>query len=155
MGIVEGFLGVHFLWHISSSCVSVHLNQFNFASNLVESFFRKTCETSPLATPYRSGITADLSAPSTNEDDSPAQSRQMQVYQSLIGRIGWLAMTTRPDLMAIHSFLSSYSAKPAVGHMKSALYTLHYIHSTFNYGITFTSKRHGPYAFLHSLSSVY
>jgi hypothetical protein len=42
MGIVEWFLGVHFLWRISSSLVSVHLNQSGFASNLVESFFSKT-----------------------------------------------------------------------------------------------------------------
>ncbi len=55
----------------------------------------------------------------------------MQAYQSLIGSIGWLAMITCPNLMAIHSFLSSYSVKSAVGHMKSALYALHYIHSTF------------------------
>ncbi len=53
-------------------------------------------------------------------------------------------MTTHPDLTAIHSFLSSYSAKPAVCHMKSALYALHYIHSTFDYGITFTSDDVAP-----------
>jgi hypothetical protein len=48
-------------------------------------------------------------------------------------------MTTQPDLTAIHSFLSSYSTKPAVGHMKSALYALYHIHSTYNYAIMFTS----------------
>jgi hypothetical protein len=74
----------------------------------------------------------------------------MQAYQSLIGSIGWLAMTTHPDLTAIHSFLSSYSSKPAVGHMKLALYALHYIHFTFNYGNTFTSKDMAPmYSYIH------
>jgi hypothetical protein len=74
----------------------------------------------------------------------------MQAYQSLIGSIGWLAMTTHPDLTAIHSFLSSYSAKPPVGHMKLALYALHYIHSTFDYGITFTSKDMAPmHSYIH------
>jgi hypothetical protein len=59
-------------------------------------------------------------------------------------------MTTRHDLTVIHSFLSSYSAKPAVGHMKSALNALHYIHSTFNYGITFTSKDMAPmHSYIH------
>jgi hypothetical protein len=140
MGIVEWFLGVHFSWCISSSSVSVHLNQSGFASNLVESFFCKTNEASPLATPYHSGIPVDLIAPSTDDTDSPAQTHWMQAYQSLISKIGWLATTTCPDLTAIHSFLFFYSAKPAVGHMKSALYALHYIHSTFNHGISFTSK---------------
>jgi hypothetical protein len=70
-GIVEWFLGVHFLWCISSSLVSVHLNQSGFASNLVESFFRETREASPLATPYRSGLLVDSIAFSIDKADSP------------------------------------------------------------------------------------
>ncbi len=131
MGIVEWFLGVHFSWQISSSLVSVHLNQSGFASNLEESFFCKAHDANPLATPYRSGIPVDSIAPLTDADDSLAQIRRTQAYQSLIGSIGWLAMTTCPDLTAIHSFLSLYNTKPSVGHMKSALYVLHYIHSTY------------------------
>ncbi len=99
----------------------------------MESFFRETRGASPLATSYRSSIPVDLIAPSTDKANFPAQTLRMQAYQRLIGSIGWLAMTTCPDLTAIHYFLSSYSAKPAVGHMKSALYALHYIHSTFDY----------------------
>ncbi len=132
------------MWCISSSLVFVHLNQSGFASNLVESFFRETREASLLATSYRSGIPVDSIALSMDEDDLLAQIRWTQAYQSLIGSIGWLAMTTRPDLTAIHSFLSSYIAKPVVGHMKSALHTLHYIHSTFDYGINFTSEATAP-----------
>jgi hypothetical protein len=88
MGIVEWFLGVHFLRRISSSLVSVHLNQSNFASNLVESFFCETREASPLATPYYSDIPVDSIAPSSDKANSPAQTRWTQAYQSLIGSIG-------------------------------------------------------------------
>jgi hypothetical protein len=123
MGIVEWFLGVHFSWRISLSTVSVHMNQSGFASILVESFFCKTHNETPLATSYQSGIPVDSTAPSTDTDDSLAQVWRTQAYQSLIGSIGWLAMTTCPDLNTIHSFLSSYSTKPVVGHMKSAFYT--------------------------------
>ena len=52
-----------------------------------------------------------------------------------------------PDPTAIHSFLSSYSKKPAVGHMKVAQYALHYIHSTNVYGSSFSSE---VMALLHS-----
>ncbi len=150
MGTVEWFLGVHFSWRISSSLVSVHLSQSGFASNLVESFFRETREASPLATPYCSGIPVDSIAPSMDEDDSLAQICWTQAYQSLIGSIGWLTKTTQPDLTAIHSFLSSYNAKPTVGHMKSALHTLHYIHSTIDYGISFTSEATTPmHSYIH------
>jgi hypothetical protein len=54
-------------------------------------------------------------------------------------------MSTRPNLSVVHSFLLSYSNKPAVGsHMKAGLYALHYIHSTFDFGISFTSDLVAP-----------
>ncbi len=56
----------------------------------------------PTATPYWSGIPIDAIAPSTDADDSPAQIQCKEAYQSLIGSIGWLAMSTRPDLSAVH-----------------------------------------------------
>ena len=150
MGIVEWFLGVHFSWQITPLDVSVHLNQLGFAANLVESFFQESRDPTPTAMSYCSGIPIDAIAPSTDNDNSPAQICQKEVYQSLVGSIGWLAMSTRPDLTAAHSFLSSYSNKPAVGHMKAALYALHYIHSTYDYGITFTSEAMAPmHSYIH------
>jgi hypothetical protein len=64
------------------------------------------------------------------DGDSPALKQQKEAYQSLIGSISWLSSSTHPDLAAVYSFLSSYHSKPSVGHMKAALYALHYIHST-------------------------
>jgi hypothetical protein len=149
MGIIEWFLDVHFSWQISLSLVLVHLNQSGFALNLVESFFCKAHDANPLATPYWSGIPVNTIAPLMDANDSPTQTCRMQAYQSLIGSIDWLAMTTRPDLTAVHSFLSLYNAKPLVGHMKLALYALHYIHSTYNYGISFTSKDMALHFYIH------
>jgi hypothetical protein len=102
MGIVEWFLGIHFSWRITSSLVAIHLTQFGFASNLVESFFHESRNPTSTATPYRSGIPIDSIAPSTDNNDSPAQIRQKEAYQSLVGSIGWLAGTTCPDLSAVH-----------------------------------------------------
>jgi hypothetical protein len=53
--------------------------------------------------------------------------------------------------MAIHSFLaSSYSNKPSMGHMKAALNTLHCIHLTHDYGISFTSDAFAPmHSYIH------
>jgi len=94
MGIVEWFLGIHFSCHITPSSVAVHLNQSGFASNLIESFFGDTRNPTPTATPYRNGVPIDSIAPSTDADNSPAQIRRKEAYQSLIGSIGWLAHTT-------------------------------------------------------------
>ena len=73
MGVVEWFLGIHFAWRITSNSASVHLNQSGFAANLVESFFQDSHNATPTATHYRSGVPIDSIAPSTDEDDSPAQ----------------------------------------------------------------------------------
>ena len=98
MGIVEWFLGVHFSWRITPDSVTVHLNQPGFAANLVESFFKESWNPMPTATPYQSGIPINTIAPLTDANDSFAQLRCTESYQSLIGSIGWLAMSTRPDL---------------------------------------------------------
>jgi hypothetical protein len=150
MGIVEWFLGVHFSWRITASEVLVHLNQFGFATNLVERFSRQARDITHTTTPYRSGVPIDSIAPSADPDDSPAQIRRKEAYQSLIGSIGWLSSSTRSDLAAVHSFLSSYTNKPSSGHMKAALYVLHYIHSTHDYGISFTSEDTAPmHSYVH------
>jgi hypothetical protein len=106
MGIIEWFLGIHFPWRITPNSVAIHLNQSGFASNLVESFFQDSCNPTIMATPYCSSVPIDLIAPSTNDDDSPAQLQHMASYPSLIGSIGWLLSSTCPDLVAFHSFIA-------------------------------------------------
>ena len=150
MGLVEWFLGIHFSWRMTSSQVDVHLNQTGFAANVVEQFCRDSWEATPTATPYRLGVPVDSIAPSSDADDSSAQLRRTEAYQSLIGSIGWLATATRPNLAPVHSFLSSYNCKPSTGHMKAGLHVLHYIHSTHDYGIHFTSSSMEPvHTFVH------
>jgi hypothetical protein len=145
MGIINWFLGV-----ITPLAVTVHLNQSSFASNLVESFSLSNRSQTPTATPYCSGVPINSVAPSSEDNDSPALKRQKDTNQSLIESIGWLAHSTCPDLITVHFFLASYSNKPSTGHMKVALYALHYIHSTHDYGILFTSNKVGlMHSFIH------
>ncbi len=150
MGIVNWFLGIHFSWRIIPLPVTVHLNQSGFVSNLVDSFLLGDRAQTPMATPYRSGVPIDSIAESPKDNASPALKHCKEAYQSLIGSIGWLAHSTRPDLIIVHSFLASYSNKLSTKHMKTALYAFHYIHSTHNYGISFTSESIGPmHSFIH------
>ena len=53
--------------------------------------------------------------------------------------VGWLATAMHPDLAPVHSFFLSYNSKPSLEHMQAALYALHYIHSSHNHRITFSS----------------
>jgi hypothetical protein len=126
------------------------LNKTGFAANLVEQFFRESWDATPTATLYCSGVPINLIAPSTDANDSLAQLCHTATYQSLIGSIGWLATGTRPDLSPVHSFLSSYISKLSTGHMRATLYALHYIHSTHDHGIHFTSSDMYPiHTFVH------
>ena len=84
MGIVEWFIGVHFLWRIAPSLVAVHLNQSGFATNLLESFARNSRNKTPTVTSYPSGVPIDSIAPSLDADYSPAQLHCKEAYQSLI-----------------------------------------------------------------------
>jgi hypothetical protein len=103
-----------------------------------------------MATAYRSDVSIDLIAKSLEADDSPSLKHCKEAYQSLIGSIGWLAHSTWPNLIMAHSFLASYNNKPSTGHMKAALHTLQYIHSTNNYSISFTSNNIGlMHSFIH------
>ncbi len=63
----------------------------------------------------------------------------------IIGSIGWLAQSTRPDLAPSHSFLSAYNNRPSRSHLNVALYVLHYIHSAIDYGFMFTSAEKAPF----------
>jgi hypothetical protein len=101
------------------------MNQSDFAANLVKQFCCDRCDPTPDATPYRSGVPINSIVPSSDVDDSPAQLRRTEAYQSLIGSIGWLAGATHPDIAPVHSFLLLYISKPATGHMHAALYALH------------------------------
>ena len=63
MGLVEWFLGIHFLWHFTSSRVDVHLNRTGFTANLFEQFCQNLWDATPTATPYCSGVPIDSIAP--------------------------------------------------------------------------------------------
>ena len=85
------------------------------------------------ATPYRAGFPIDsIAVESRLDPDSPAMRARR-------GGIGWLVNCTRPDLTPIHTFLASYSNMPSQGHLNAAKYVLHYIHSTVDHGISFSS----------------
>ncbi len=71
MGVVEWFLGFHFLWRNTPSSVLAHLNQLGFASMLGKSFFHKSCAPTPRATPYHARVPIDSSAPSQNNIRDP------------------------------------------------------------------------------------
>jgi hypothetical protein len=116
MGNVDWFLGTHFQWSCTDDKVSVHLSQTGFAAHLVEDNNIHTHNITPDATPYRSGLPIDTCPESDEADDCPALIERKRLYQSVVGSMGWLAQSTRPDLAPTHSFLSAYNIRPSKSH---------------------------------------
>jgi hypothetical protein len=150
MGTVDWFLGTHFQWSSYDNEVSVHLSQTGFAAHLVKDNNAHTRNIMPDATPYCSGLPINACPKSDEADDCPAPLERRRKYQSVVCSIGWLAQSTRPGLAPCHSFLLSYNNKPSKSHWNAALYVLHYIHSTIDYGFTFASNERAP---LHTFMS--
>jgi hypothetical protein len=144
MGTVEWFLGTHFQWLVNPSVVKVHLSQTGFASHLVEENNIHLRNITPDATPYWSGLPIDACPESDKDDTNPTFLEQKRKNQSIVGSIGWLAQSTCPALAPSHSFLSAYCNKLSRSHLNVALYVLHYIHLTINYGFTFSLEETAP-----------
>jgi hypothetical protein len=129
---------------VTPSVVKVHLSQTGFASHLVEENNIQHRNITPDATPYWSGLPIDTGPTSDKDKESPWFLKRRRKYQSIDGSIRWLAQSTHPNLTPLHLFLLAYNNKPSRSHMNAALYMLHYIHSTIDYGFTFTSKLKAP-----------
>ena len=141
MGPVDWFLGTSFDWkRHGDGELSVHLSQAAYARNLAERYRQHDASFDPSATPYRSGLPIDSIKRSKDDPTDPEVLRRTETYMSINGSLNWLATNTRPELSPIVSFLASYNRYPSKEHLKAALYTLRYVNSTHEYGISFHSK---------------
>lgn len=105
MGVVNWFLGTHFIWRTHpDGHLSVHLSQVAFSQHLVE---RHHQQARTQATPYQSGLPIDSIPGATVDEQDPAFLHRRESYQSIIGSINWLATNTRPDLSPVTSFLAA------------------------------------------------
>ena len=58
-------------------------------------------------------------------------------YRSMIGKLNYLAQTTRPDIMYATHQLAKYSSNPCKPHGEAALYLVRYLKKSRNIGICF------------------
>ena len=141
MGTVNWFLGTHFEWSShQDGALSVHLSQEAYAQNIVETHRLSGINLNPLATPYRSGCPIDAIPSATIDEDDKYFVKRREAYQSLVGRLTWLATNTRPDISTAVSFLASYNSCPNKQHYEAALYVVRYLRSTVSQGIAYHSS---------------
>jgi len=130
--------------------LSVHLSQEAYSQNIVETYRMSGINYNPSVTPYRSGCPIDAIESATIDEEDTDFVRRRETYQSLVGRLTWLAMCTRPDLATAVSFLASYSSCPAKQHLEAALYVVRYLRSTTSQGIAYhSSASAATSAYLH------
>ena len=71
-----------------------------------------------------------LTAPSEDEPIDP-------IYRSIVGKLGWLVLMTRPDLAFAYSLLSRHSSHGTKHHTECALQVVRYAYKTKDYKITY------------------
>jgi hypothetical protein len=118
--------------------VMLVLTRQSFTESLLESLGITSDQKSTFTTPYRSGISID-SIPSSAMSVTDRDHLRLQ-YQSLIGSLNWLSITTRPDISTVVSLLAQYQSNPDQGHLDAAYYVAQYLSHTKTLGIHFCSS---------------
>ena len=108
---------------------SVWIGQCAYTESLLNKLGMEDCK--PVSTPV--DISSKL-AHATDEDDSIDQQR----YQSAIGSLMYLSVSTRPDISYAVSSLARFSSKPTKEHWTALKRLLRYLKGTTKYGILYT-----------------
>ena len=61
-------------------------------------------------------------------------------YRAMVGTLGWLANTTRPDIAYAHSVLSRYVQKYSHRHLTAAIRVFQYLKKTKEYGLVYQGE---------------
>ena len=118
--------------------ISVYICQLAFTEFTAYGLSVQSVNKVPNMTPYRSGVPIYSSPPVDLID--PDLNRRRQIYQSIVGRIHWLATYTCPDIAPVLKFLASYRNSPHPHHYKAVVNALKYLTSTKEYGISIHSE---------------
>ena len=108
---------------------SVWIGQPAYTTSLLQTFGMQDCK--PVSTPVNVGSKLTKA---TDDDDSVDQ----QKYQSAIGSLMYLSVSTRPDISYTASCLARFSAKPTREHWTALKRLLRYLKGTLKHGILYT-----------------
>ena len=135
MGAVSWFLGCSYEWHyLKDGRLTCHISQQAYVEQLLDRFDMTECV--PSNRLYKQGFPIDR-IPQTGPP-SDKEEEFIKEYQSLMGGLTWLVISTRPDINVATKLLSQFNSRPSPGHMDSAKYVLRYLKSCSSHGIWFT-----------------
>ena len=141
MGDLSYYLGVHYEWgQTEDGRLTVHMSQEGQIYKMLLTHDMDGADSHyPVKTPFRSGLVIDsLPHDGTPPDNKPAL---VKAYQSIVGGLNWLSLSTRPDITAVTSLLASHLKNPSQGHLDSAHHVLKYLKGSMDWGMRFTEPR--------------
>lgn len=108
-------------WQISRNLKAGTLlvGQWNYVRDLLESEGLTNCN--PCSLPMKAGSFLDTDHDGDNEET------ELKAYQSLIGKLMYLACGTRPDISFIVGQLGRHNSDPRVGHIRIAKQVVRYL----------------------------
>jgi hypothetical protein len=136
LGQCQYFLGVRIMWDRQNHQVTLY--QDAYVRKTLEQFSMLECRA--VSTPLDPGASETLVP-----YQGTASEDQIKLYQSLIGRINYLATQTRCDIAFTASILSRFLVNPAPAHIRSAKRVLQYLKGTMMHGITLGGLKYGPH----------
>jgi hypothetical protein len=129
MGDAKMFLGKEIIRDREAQRLTI--TQEKFTQGLLERFQMST------ANARRTPMNAGMNLRSKQVDGEGLDSEQEHKYAELVGRLLYLAGSTRPDIGYAVSVLSRFMAAPTKAHWEGIKGVMRYLVGTCHYGITF------------------
>lgn len=117
-GLLEHFLGMEF--HRDGKTGEIKISQTNFINEMLKEYGMENCR--PVSVPLTPGFQSNCEGECRKIDPTE--------YQSLIGSLLYLALTTRPDILHSVTKLSQRNADPHLEHWTAAKHILRYLKGT-------------------------
>ena len=132
MGKLHHFLGMSVVQNETRK--TVWIGQTAYTENLLKKFEMEHCK--PVSTPVNVGSKLEIAK---DEEESINQ----QQYQSAIGSLMYLSVSTRPDIAYTVGTLARFSSKPTKEHWTALKRVFRYLKGTTTHGILYSQNNSG------------
>ncbi len=134
LGDLKYILGIQVSRNLRDGSIS--LCQTEYIKRVLEKFNMNDCK--PSSVPFLKDLKLVL-----RENESGAGSKEMvdqKIYQSALGCLMYIMLSTRPDLAYAISVLSQFSKDPSMFHWKAMMQVFRYLNATKEIGLTYNKK---------------
>lgn len=134
------YLGIRINVSVDNTLISI--NQSQYIESTLERFALTNCNPTKSPLPHKTILTSGTDDEIKAAIDLP--------YQSLVGSLGWIASTTRPDIAYAVSQLGRFNSAWTTTHWAAAKHVLRYLKGTQSLSITYSGSSTTPLAYSDS-----